>query len=203
MKMKKHVAFIFLLSGCTLMPGEKKETFKLEDYQNFCPSQARLKEKSSKEYIVYKSEARDFYILPGDYILSKNELNRMPQNSRVRSSNGTVKIKTIQDLSDYFKTQAEELSQLANNIGNGVFPTEIKNDYPDRKLAKELVVEKYISTDNPQIVFCGLTLKSEFIHKKVKYKKYIAKEHKDENRNDNIYSGDAGKNYFTLTSYQK
>ena len=158
--MKKHVAFIFLLSGCTLMPGEKKETFKLEDYQNFCPSEARLKEKSSKEYIVYKSEARDFYILPGDYILSKNELNRMPQNSRVRSSNGTVKIKSIQDLSDYFKTQAEELSQLANNIGNGVFPTEIKNDYPDRKLAKELVVEKYISTDNPQIVFCVFTLKS-------------------------------------------
>ncbi len=92
---------------------------------------------------------------------------------------------------------------MAGDIGAGIFPTEIKNNYPDKKLAKELVVEKYINTKDPQIVFCGLTLKSDFTANKKEYKKYIAKQNINEKLNDDIYSGDAGKNYFTLTPYNK
>jgi hypothetical protein len=66
-----------------------------------------------------------------------------------------------------------------------------------------LIVEKYISTKDPQIVFCGLTLKSDFTPNNNKYKKYIAKQNIDEKLNDDIYSGDAGKNYFTLSPYYK
>lgn len=202
MNIKKQLLFIFLLSGCTLSTEKTQSTFKLEDYRNFCPSEARNKESSSKDYIVYKSETRGFYILPGDYILSESELSRMPQN-RTNSSGSTVKIASIQDLSNYFKNQADELKRMAGDIGAGVFPTEIKNSYPDKKLAKELIIEKYISTKDPQIVFCGLTLKSDFTPDTKKYKHYIAKQNVNKNLNDDIYSGDAGKNYFTLTPYYK
>lgn len=202
--MKKYLVFILLLSGCTLLPEKKESTFKLEDYQKFCPSEARSKELSSKEYIVYKSDVRGFYILPGDYILSASELSRMPQNSSSTSGSGsTVKITSIQDLTDYFKNQAQELKALTGDIRDGIFPTEIRNVYPDKKLAKELIVEKYINTENPQIVFCGLTLKSDFTATKKEYKKYIARTHVNNNLNDDIYSGDAGKNYFTLLPYSK
>lgn len=202
LNIKKYLLFIFLLTGCTSFPENKQSIFKLEDYQNFCPSEARSKEPSSKDYIVYKSEVRGFYILPGDYILSESELARMPQNS-VNSSKATVKITSIQDFSNYFKNQADELKKMAGDIGAGIFPTEIKSSYPDKKLAKELIVEKYISTKDPQIVFCGLTLKSDFTPNNNKYKKYIAKQNIDEKLNDDIYSGDAGKNYFTLSPYYK
>jgi len=202
--MKKYLLLITFLSGCALSP-QKNSTFKLDDYNSFCPSELRLKESPQKKYIVYESEVRNFYILPGDYILSMSELSRMPQNTSKRnnSNSSTVQITSMQDLGEYFKNQADGLRRLGDEIKEGVFPTEIKNIYPDKKLAKELIVEKYISTENPQIVFCGLTLKSDYTPRKKKYNKYIAQAHVDRTLNNDIYSGDSGANYFSLQPYNK
>jgi hypothetical protein len=80
---------------------------------------------------------RGFYILPGDYILSESELARMPQNS-VNSSKATVKITSIQDFSNYFKNQADELKKMAGDIGAGIFPTEIKKQLPRQKISQKI-----------------------------------------------------------------
>ena len=197
--MKKYLALILLLSGC----ASKQEPFKVEDYSNFCPSEARLSEGLSKERIVYLSEMKDFYILPGNYILSKAELLRMPQASKNTSGSGKVNISSLEDFTNYLNDQVDGIKKIGSNVSKGIFPTQMTNVFPDRELAKELVVEKYIDTKNPKIVFCGLTLKSEYSPTEIKNIKYIAKNRIDENKNDDIYSGDGGRNYFTLTHYYK
>jgi len=195
--MRKYVGFIILLSGC----ASKQEPFQLEDYGNFCPSEVRISEESSKEYIVYKSEEKDFYILPGDYILSRSELLRMPQNNTITNNEKSVKISSPSDFSNYLNDQIEDIKKIGINFKDGV--SKAKTNYPDKKLAKELVVEKYISTKNPGIIFCGLTLKSDFSPMRDKYTKYIIKQHEEKKPNNDIYSGERGSNYFNITPYYK
>lgn len=195
----KYLVLALLLSGC----ASKQEPFKLEDYSNFCPSEARVSEPSSKEFIVYKSDVKIFYILPGDYVLSSTELLRMPQPSSTTSNGTTVKVTSLKDFSNYLNDQIDDLKKIGSSIGKGVFPKEMTVNYPDKKLAKELVVEKYIDTKNPTVVFCGLTLKSDFSPVGEKHGKFIARQHSSKKLNDDIYSGEGGRNYFTLTPYYK
>jgi hypothetical protein len=54
LNIKKYLLFIFLLTGCTSFPENKQSIFKLEDYQNFCPSEARSKEPHQKIILFTK-----------------------------------------------------------------------------------------------------------------------------------------------------
>lgn len=195
--MRKYVGFIILLSGC----ASKQEPFQLEDYGKFCPSEVKISEESSKEYIVYKSEEKDFYILPGNYVLSKSELLRMPQSNTVANNEKQVKISSVSDFAKYLNDQIEDVKTIGVNFKNGKLKN--KSNYPDKNLAKELIIEKYISTKNPKIVFCGLTLKSEFIPMRNKNTKYIVRQHEEKKPNNEIYSGERGDYYFTITPYYK
>lgn len=195
--MRKYVAFIILLSGC----ASKQEPFQLEDYGKLCPSEVRISEESSKEHIVYKSEEKDFYILPGDYILSRSELLRMPQNNTTTNNEKSVKISSPSDFGNYLNDQIEDIKKIGINFKDGT--SKNKTNYPDKKLAKELIIEKYISTKNPRVVFCGLTLKSDFTPIRNKNTKYIIRQYEGKNANNEIYSGERGNNYFTITPYYK
>lgn len=168
MKEYKTLVIIFALCGCVAQPQTDK-SFKLKDYSDYCPSEGRLKIPQGIKTVVRKEGKGDFYILPGDYIVSKHELDILPQNKK--NSSGDF----AQGITDYFTGQGEELKKAVNqSLGFYVFPTEIKYNFPDKSLAKELVVEKYVAVDNKDIVFCGLTLKSEYHSSTMRAKKYYA-----------------------------
>lgn len=194
--MRKYVGFIILLSGCV----SKQEPFQMEDYDKFCPVMSS--EVSSKEHIVYKSEDKDFYILPGDYILSSYELLKMPQNNDANSNEKSVRISSPSGFSNYLNDQIEDIKKIGINIKDGVSITKTTTNYPDKKLAKELVVSKYISTKNPSVVFCGLNLKSEYSPTEKKHSNYIIEQHEDKRLND-VYSGGKARNYITIKPYYK
>lgn len=203
--MKKiSLLFLFALTGCSSFP-ETNDSFKLNDYYKFCPKEESEKIAIGEKVIMYKGDTRYFYILPGDYIVSPYELSIMPQNKKNNSSDGMVKISSLQDLSDYFTQQGKDLKKIAQNISEfKIFPKEIDGDYPDKSLAKELVVEKYISVDNPRLVFCGLTLKSDFTPDNHHYSKYNVSKERDENaKGDSVYSGDKVKSIIHISPRTK